>query len=391
MIRRTVVIAVVAVLGAMALFDFAFHGERVIADFLETLPSGSLWEGRHIAVGAPRAEGSGTLVEDVAEVNALVLISDRGDVSVTGVSGDQIRVDYDLTVYAETPALAEEYLEDLSVVAVEEEGSLRLRVRAPEVRPPGILEVEVDYWVRAPRHLALVAVTREGSAEVSGLTPKTTLRPQEEIKGLWTTAYSSSMPTLHVLVSVHGGTLRVSDVDGEMLAIIRGQSALLEDIHGPLWVQSVGADVRLSQITGDLWAKVLFEDLWLVDITGEVTVEAEMADVRAEGIDGDLDFRVLDGDVSVWGLRSGAQLEVWSGDIEVFLPSGPQGFQLSAAAEGGDVEVRALPLEVHSRQDEEWVSGTLGDGRHSVILRTLMGGDIILRGDGGFVVEAVGD
>jgi len=388
---RTVVIAVVAVLCAVALFDFALNGERVIADFLETLPSGSLWEGRRVALDTPHAERSGTLMEDVGEVDALVLVSDRGDVSVTGVTGDEIRVEYDLTVYAETPALAEEYLEDLSVVAVEEEGSLRLRVREPEVRPPGVLGVEVDYQVSAPRRLALIVVTREGSAEVSGFAPKTAVSPQADVEPYWSTPYLGSPPAPHVLVSINGGTLRISDIDGEVRAFIWGQSAVLNDIHGSLSVQSRGADVKLSRITGDLWAKVLFEDLWLVDITGEVTVEAEMADVRAEGIGGDLDFRVQDGDVSVYGLRSAARLEVWSGDIEVFLPSGPEGFRLSAVAEEGDVEVRALPLKVHSRQAKEWVSGTLGDGRHSVVLRSLMGGDIILRGDGGFAGDAASD
>jgi len=205
--------------------------------------------------------------------------------------------------------------------------------------------------------------------------------------------FVGSMRTLEYVYTVQAPSyLRLELLGDDGDVEIRGWQADID-------LRLEDGDVRIDGLKGNLTATLDDGDLELLDCAvGEASVRLEDGDVKLRGgsgswhftvDDGDLDLRDLaasalevsaaDGDIEV-ALAPSATVEVDirtdDGDIDIGLFAGLSA-RLSIDVDDGSIGLHAADLVVESKT-EHHITGTIGDGRGEIRLRT-NDGDVTLR------------
>ena len=268
-----------------------------------------------------------------------------GRVTVTGVSGDDVRIDAVKRVWHQDPEQARALLKELDVEVTEGASRVEVRTRFPRQRS---YDAEVDYSVSVPQN------TRVTLRAVSG----------------------------DVVVSNVRGELTAEAVNGSVTASSVGDVRLLRSVSGAVSVDGAGGtELTASSLGGAITvrrAKARMMDLR--SIGGAVRVSDSEADRVA--------VRAMSGDIEFGGriARNGRyDIQSRTGRV-VVAPAGSEGFEVEAAT--GTGEFRSdFPLTLRERtsgprrgnQRARLVYGTYGDGGGLLTLRSYSGGITIER------------
>jgi hypothetical protein len=268
-----------------------------------------------------------------------------GRVVVTGVNGDDVRIEAVKRVWHQDPEQARALLKLLDVEITEGTARVSIRTRYPQQQA---YDAEVDYTVSVPQQARVTL--RAGSGDVM-----------------------------------------VSNVRGELTAEAMNGSVTASSIGDVRLLRSVSGDVSVDGAEG--------VELTASTIGGAITVrraKARTMDLRSVGgavqvTDGDADrviMRALTGNIEYGGRisRSGRyDMQSRSGRI-VVVPAGSEGFDVDAFARSGEFR-SDFPLTLRERasgsgrgnQRVRLVQGTFGDGGGLLTLRSYSGGITIER------------
>jgi hypothetical protein len=265
-----------------------------------------------------------------------------GRVAVTGVTGDDVRIDAVKRLWHQDADRARALLSELEVEITEGASGVSVQTRYPRRQS---YDAEVDFTVSVPQN------TRVTLRAVSG----------------------------DVVVSNVRGELSAEAVRGSVTASSVGDVRLLRSVSGPVSVDGAAGDELTASTIG-----------------GTITVrraKARMMDLRSVGgamqvADSEADrvvMRALTGDIEFGGRisRNGRyDIESRSGRV-VVTPAGSAGFEVEAATMGGEFR-SDFPLTLRGAggragQRVRTVRGTFGDGGGLLALRSYNGGITIER------------
>ncbi|MDI6907244.1 MAG: hypothetical protein QMC81_07155 [Thermoanaerobacterales bacterium] len=396
---KTVFIAVLAALAFFAVQDFVAHGPQgVFGDYLHRVFDEEAQD-YSIGDGVAHRARTGSITHRTAGVETVCFPEPGGRVELRGAAGDEIRLGYEIVVYADRPEQAARYLPRVAVEKVMDDGRLTFRLREPRVRDEGVRGIRVNYMVEVPPHLAVdIAGTGEeitarglcgaltlglnGSARITGITGDVKVygggnRFETELR--------VAKLRRDLGVEVYGGgprfaTLEITGVKGN---VVLDQTFIhdgyIADIDGNLTLDNHDGGVIVENIRGDLEAK----------FDGRLLVNRVAGAVRVEGRSGLLDAAHIAGPVTVDGQELYVNLRDIRGDTRVTAKSGSnvlyelpltgEGYQVTAVSRPGVIVtatgpgriVTDLPLTI-----VEWgdggrkATGRVGNGRYRVDIET---------------------
>lgn len=198
--------------------------------------------------------------------------------------------------------------------------------------------------------------------------------------------FAISVPTdADVSLRTFGGTLRVSNLEGSLRADAIGGDVMLSSVNrinakafaGSLTISDTdGEEVNAETLTGTLQVRnVRARVIELSSVSGPVLV----ADVRCDRCT----MNSVSGDLELSGpLTPGGRYELRSslGDIRL-IPSGNTGFDVEALTAPGRVtsDYTLRPDTGSPRSGDRGVYGTFGDGAAIISMRTWQGSVSILK------------
>lgn len=277
---------------------------------------------------------------------SLELTNIAGRVTVTGVSGDEVRIDAVKRVWHRNAEQARALLKELEIEVTEGAARVGVRTRYPRQES---YDAEVDYTVAVPQN------ARVTLRAVSG----------------------------DVVVTNVRGELTAEAVSGSVTVSSVGDVRLLRSVSGSVSVDgAAGAGLTASSIGGAITvrrAKARMIDLRSVG--GAVHVSESEADrVAVRALSGDIEFG---GRIS----RNGRyDIESRTGRV-VVAPAGSDGFEVEAATRDGEFRSE-FPLTLRESTSGprrgngprvRMVYGTFGDGGGLLTLRSYSGGITIER------------
>jgi hypothetical protein len=262
-----------------------------------------------------------------------------GRVAVTGVSGDDVRLEAVKRVWHQSTDRARALLNALEIEVTEGAGRVAVRTRFPRQQA---YDAAVDYTVAVPQGARVTLRAVSGDVVVSNLT----------------------------------GELTAEAVSGSVTASSVGDVRLLRSVSGPVSVDGAAGDELIASTIG-----------------GTITVRrarARLLDLRSVGgamqvSDSEADrvaMRTLSGDVEFGGRisRNGRyEIESRTGRV-VVIPTSANGFEVEAATADGEFRSE-FPLTLRGGDGPRRgggprvrrVYGTFGDGGGLLALRSFRG------------------
>lgn len=366
------------------------------------------WAGPGIVIGdeelgcllGQEYEFSEELVQSVTPPTTLSLSNSRGDVTLTGGAGDEIRVVVRKKVCAATEAEAERLAQGFEPV-LEKAGTgyeFRWKTSAGASK---VVRAEVDMQV--PQAVNLELALSRGNAQVNDVQGDVQLALSRgdarlaRIQGgvqLSTSRGDVQLGDIQgdVSVTMSRGSAHLTSVRGEARVAGRGEEASFRDIQGATTLEGEFHTVHLAGIAGPtrfesrhthfevprIEGEVTFDygDLSLRGIPGDVSLITEKKDIEMEDVTGRLRIENRHGPVVI-RFRTpptrDIEVENRSADIELYLPQN-SGFEIDARARDGEIEsdFPGLTPKGEDRKDQT-LSGTYGARRASIRLSTTYG------------------
>lgn len=179
-------------------------------------------------------------------------------------------------------------------------------------------------------------------------------------------------------VSTSGGDIELSHINGPgTAATSSGGDIEAEFVTGNLMVKTSGGSIEVYQLEGNLDATTSGGDIELKNIEGNVKASTRGGSVFGKYLSGSIHASSSGGDIDVLIIGHGNDQEhsislyAKSGDIELVLPAN---FPSSIDARvTGDYSSRAIesefPITIILDDNQVTGSGTIGNGKHKVLLR----------------------
>jgi DUF4097 and DUF4098 domain-containing protein YvlB len=293
----------------------------------------------------------------VGPSGSLDLFNLSGEVVVTGIAGDEIRVDARKLVRAKSAGDAKQQLEAVKIEATETGGRVEVRTFVPRSRGKDgkDFRVEVVYDVQVPVGAAVSLRTMSGNLRVTNVKGDVRL---ETVSGNIETTKTAKLSRVKTV----SGDIHITS--GASIEGLTGGT-----ISGTLTLRGMKArSLDLSTVSGDL---VLIDTM------------CERAMVRT--INGDLEF-------SGPLVKAGRyEFSTHNGDIRLKLAA-TSGFELLAKTFNGDLRTE-MPINITSTPDDpdlpagvpqkHELRGTFGDGSALLVVRTFSGSVVVGRRDDG--------
>jgi len=278
---------------------------------------------------------------NVGAKGALDISNLSGNIVITGVPGEEIRVKAERQVWGDDA-------KGITIDASTTPGRVEVRTLFGKHKN----KAEVDYTVEVPFETSVTAHSLSGDIKV---------------------------------VKVRGD-LQLDTTNGNIETMGTPRLVRLKSFSGNVVVTDAGAaDVlSASTVSGDLMVKSLkARGVDMVTVSGDLTLSGAWCE-RAQ-------LRTVNGDVTFSGgvVRGGRyEFNSHSGDISLYL-AGNQGFELSATTFSGELHTE-LPLKMVTRPDpgipegvphSQDIRGTFGDGGALLLVKTFSGDVSLSKGD----------
>jgi DUF4097 and DUF4098 domain-containing protein YvlB len=282
-------------------------------------------DGKWVNVDGPKQVKS----FNVGPTGTLKLGNVSGDVSVTGGSGSEIRIEASVHGKGKTDAEARAQL-DTVTIDMRQSGS-RVDV---ETTHQSKSRAWVDYVVIVPSGTTVDVRTVSGDVSV------------KDVRGL----------------------TNAETVSGDVVATGLGNVASLKAVSGDVSAQGLTAQnpVTLQTVSGDVVIKGLkAPSVSYETVSGDAVVEGcECGGARAQTVSGDINYS---GPFAKSGRYA---FNTHSGDVVINTPSG---FELDAATFSGDLRVEGLAPQGETDRRGRTARGTVGGGGAVVQVKTFSG------------------
>lgn len=178
--------------------------------------------------------------------------------------------------------------------------------------------------------------------------------------------------------------VEVSSVSGDVTVAPVGGAAKVKCVSGDVKLGgAAGADVDL--VSGDLKMANIAGGAFIKAVSGDIEVKGIKGSVEVEAVSGDIDLldvaaaqtvaaKSVSGNITYTGtVAPGSRFEIksHSGDVILTIPA-DSSFDLEASTFSGDID-SAFPITTSGKISPREVSGTVGKGGATLILKTFSG------------------
>ncbi len=271
----------------------------------------------------------------------------RGDITVDGDDGNELRVSVTKSAPASTDAAAGERMKEVTVVIEPEGDGYRIYpARQDDFRG----RVSVGFEVHLPKTASVVAHTASGDIAATGIAGNIDARTDHgdvviHDAGADVTASLERGDARilgvagNVRLTGHGDDVEIADVagdatlDGAFIGSLRVRNVAKTARYTSPW-----SNVSVTHLTGRLQLDA--GDLSLSGVTGAATVVTHNKDIDVEDVAGRLDIANVHGDIRVAFAtppRADVNITNDAGAVDITLPA-ESSFDVSAVSRSGDVE-----------------------------------------------------
>jgi DUF4097 and DUF4098 domain-containing protein YvlB len=259
------------------------------------------------AAGSLHADGVRTFTYAFEETHPagsakiLSISNTRGDIDITGVSGDSVRIRAQKIVRTKDSDRADEIARDTEIRIRQDGEKLIIHAEIPSFdskhsdffgaftdRP----DVRVNYRISVPEHFGILSKSTSGDFTLNST-------------GNGVTCQSTS------------GDISITDVNGTVTSQSSSGDTEMKNIEGSVNVQCTSGDISLQNARGDIDCSLTSGDVVLTMIQGDIAVKATSGDVNIRQARGNVSTSSSSGDISVRELEGSFRGETTSGDCSV--------------------------------------------------------------------------
>jgi DUF4097 and DUF4098 domain-containing protein YvlB len=285
-------------------------------------------------------------VQAIPDGARVLIETARGNITVRGGDGRDLRVDMNESAPGENEAAADESMKGVSVVIDQAPGGYT-------VRPvyPGYFHgtVTADLDVQVPKSAILTLHTSHGDINASAIGEIADAHTEDGNLDIHDAASNVS-------ANLQVGDARITGVGGNVNLKARGKDVEIAEVVGDVTVDGpvVGSTIvrkagKTTRVTSP-WADLTFErltgrlemdsdDIQISDVAGPARIRTHNKDITAENVAGQLDIVSSHGDVKVvYSTPPAAPLNITNdtGGVDVTLPA-KSSFQIAAFSKSGEV------------------------------------------------------
>ncbi|MBI4466700.1 MAG: DUF4097 family beta strand repeat protein [Acidobacteria bacterium] len=361
--------------------------------FLTRAVESGWWSGRGIQIGdaelacllGQEYEFTDQITQDVSPQARLEFNNLRGNITVTGSPGRQVRLVARKRVCAGSDAEAHRLAKGYALAWEGREGTSYTLYWKAEVGESQAVRADLD--VEVPKDVSLRVSSQRGDVRATDLQGSVELDLNkgaahvEKVQGT-------------VVVRLERGSAELIDIRGSARVEGRGDEVSFRNVDGPVTLQGEFYGPIHFARTGPVRFESRRTSLSVPRVEGEVTLDSGRLnlrgargdislstrgkDIEMEDIQGRLEIESRDGPVLL-RFRTppvhDIQVENRSADIELFLPEN-SGFEIHASARDGEIESDfsggGLSLQGEDR-DTQTLTGTYGARRALIQLSTTYG------------------
>ncbi len=295
----------------------------------------------------------------------LVIQNQRGDITISNGTDDQMHLTLDKTVYSNSDSDAEQKLQSMEPLITSSGSVITLHMPSSDSQI-------ADMALTLPSSTAVQVRSEQGDITVNGRQAAVTINSNHGNVQL-----GSIDGAVHA--TMHEGDFSASKVQGSLtlsghmndltLSQISGVVALdgdffgdvhLEGLQGPVHFHSSRTDIQITRLDGSV--SLDSGDLTVENATGPTAIATRAKDVELHGISGDLRVHNSDGDVEVKTLdpMGSINIENTNGSVQVTVPEDAK-FSIEATAVDGEVHTD-FNLSTENGNEHSIVSGSVGGG-----------------------------
>lgn len=207
---------------------------------------------------------------------------------------------------------------------------------------------------------------------------------------------SVSLPRRYDLdISTSGGSLQVSDLDGDVLAQTSGGSVSLGAILGSVKAMTSGGSITLSSSSANAELSTSGGFIRAGDISGSVDANTSGGSIHIARAEGDVTASTSGGSITLGEIYGAINAETSGGSITATFSSQPSA-RSRLSTSGGTVRVKlapglsfdldarssskissAVPVDVHGTMESNRLKGKVNGGGPALVLRA-SGGKIVI-------------
>lgn len=193
------------------------------------------------------------------------------------------------------------------------------------------------------------------------------LRPNNE-----SISFEVSVPrNFQINVNTSGGSIRLTDLEGELSGRTSGGSIRLSKLVGDIDVRTSGGSITIEESSGKISARTSGGSVSASNSEGVLDLSTSGGSVRLENLAGEVSASTSGGSIraNIASLTGDLSLRTSGGSISATLP---RGLGLNLDLRGNSVRI---PLENFSGETKRnQIVGNMNGGGHNITMRTSGGG-----------------
>ncbi len=187
-----------------------------------------------------------------------------------------------------------------------------------------------------------------------------------------------------------GGSISVSDLEGEVRTKTSGGSLSFGDIRGPVWGRTSGGSISLQSSVGDAEVETSGGSIRIGDVDGEVTAHTSGGSISIDRARGRVDADTSGGTIRVDEVMGTINASTSGGSVTAYISEQPEG-DCRLTTSGGSVTVYlsdGIGVDLDARggrvasdfpvsggsKTKTSLTGTIGGGGPELYLRSSGGG-----------------
>lgn len=325
-----------------------------------------------------RYEFTATFDQPIRSGDQIKIYASRGDITIKPSPDDQAHAFAHKYVRARTQDEANQFNNN-TPLAFQQQGSLWLLNMNSGAYEQG----RVDIDLQLPPKYSISVVDQRGDIHIQQMQSDVSVDTArgditaEQIKG------NAGLRVHHGDVTAHGiaGNLTVDgDVSDTEISDVAGTLSFTGSYRGDIDLSHINNQVRFKSIRTDLQMAKLDGELRMdrgdfhgTSIAGPLVLRTDAMNIQVEQITGDVRIENRRADIDVKAKAPLGNFDIYTtgGEINLGLPEKP-GFQVDAVSDGGEIQ-SDYGLNINNERHSATATGTVGDGKVQVKLRTNRG------------------
>ncbi len=286
----------------------------------------------------------------------LHLESDRGSIRIETHKKNTVEVLIKRRVDAFSNSRAQDILDGFEITFDHSGDDVKIRGKGRTLSSDMFNRLRIEYMITVPMEYDLMLRTAGGSIHVS------------DIEG-------------EVDAKTAGGSLTFGGIKGSVDAKTAGGSISLKASDGDADLATSGGSITIGGARGDVEARTSGGSINVGEVHGSVDVRTSGGSINIQGVTGIIDARTSGGSVNATFLQQPDEdcvLKTSGGSIQVTLPENIS-VNIDARSHGGKIKTD-LPITVRGEISKSHIEGILNGGGPTLTLETSAGNVIINKG-----------